>query len=121
MFETLTKAFQSLVKVFNPVLLQKKLEKQAGIKKDLYLIELATTFKCRYVVRCSEGRVLGITAEDTDELVEFSQEYLGGKITDCFKLKDESHYLNLFDEDNEYLDGWNKEDKLSFINDVNEE
>jgi hypothetical protein len=124
MFEVVTRAYQSLVKVFTPVLLQRKIEKLAGIKKDVYLIDVETSFRCRYAVKCSEARLKKITAKDFDEdnsFIEFSQLYLGGEISNVTKLKDNVEYLKIFDEDNEYLEEWSNEDKLAFINEVNEE
>lgn len=50
----------------------------------------------------------------TEEVKEFSQDWLGEQIVDTFIL-DEERVLNLFDRDNDYLKEWTKEQKLKHI------
>jgi hypothetical protein len=51
------------------------------------------------------------------ELAEFSQLHIDEMITSARQI-DKKEYLRLFDEDNEYLKAWSKEQKLNWINKV---
>lgn len=84
--------------------------------KKLYIIDTVATHKVRYVVECEEGKVEEIVAKKLNELSEFSQEFLGDNIVGYYLLKDEEHYLQTFDHNNDYLKTMEKEQKLSFIN-----
>jgi hypothetical protein len=51
------------------------------------------------------------------ELAEFSQLHVDEMITSAREI-DKKEYLRLFDEDNEYLKDWDKQQKLNWINKV---
>jgi hypothetical protein len=51
-----------------------------------------------------------------DEFKEFSQKHIDECISSVRKLKDNQEYIDLFNEDNDYLDAWSEEKKFSFIN-----
>ena len=49
-----------------------------------------------------------------EEIKEFSQEHIGESIVDS-KMLNESQMLELFDEDNDYLKEWTKEQKIKWV------
>jgi hypothetical protein len=51
------------------------------------------------------------------ELAEFSQLHIDEMITSTRQI-DKKEYLRMFDEDNDYLKDWSKEQKLNWINKV---
>lgn len=87
----------------------------------LYLIETVSTFRHRYVVNASNAEAAeefvekGI--ENLVELVELSQLHIDEYIS-CSSTQevDETEYLRVFDEDNDYLKDITLERKLEFIN-----
>ena len=81
---------------------------------------VVSTFKCRYVVPVSE--IEGCDPETfikdsvtCNDVKEFSQEHLGDTIVDTHTY-DEEALLALFDNDNDYLKEWSREQKLAWIN-----
>lgn len=87
-------------------------------EKMLYVVDVLSTHRCRYVVECTEKQLDALVSfdENTVELVEFSQEHLGDKIVSYHSLKDKDHYLKVFDNDNDYLKTWTEEQKFGLIN-----
>ena len=86
---------------------------------NLYVVETVSIFRHRYVVEVRESG----HAEDEvvmkmhdENFKEFSQKHIDECISSVRKLKDNQEYLELFNEDNEYLSEWTEEQKLSFIN-----
>ena len=86
---------------------------------SLYVVETVSIFRHRYVVEAREP------THATDEVVcqlinenfkEFSQHHVDECVSSVRKLKDTEDYLELFDEDNDYLDAWTDEEKFKFIN-----
>lgn len=86
------------------------------MEKELVLVECVSTFRMRYVVEVPAGKKEW--AMDTvvmNEAEELSQEHLGEQIV-SHRVIDESEYLRIFNEDNDYLKTWNDEEKLRMIN-----
>jgi len=70
----------------------------------------------RYVVEALEDTHACDEVSMNDEsLHEFSQLHLDEIITSTRQLTDEE-YISLFNQDNDYLQGWTDEQKLSWVN-----
>jgi len=52
---------------------------------------------------------------DDGNLREFSQKHIDENITSVREI-DREEYLRLFNEDNDYLQDWDDDHKLSFVN-----
>lgn len=78
-----------------------------------YVIPVSDTEDCDPQVFISDS----VTCQDVKE---FSQLDLGETIIDT-QLIDEQELLELFDADNDYLSGWSKTQKLSWINNWEEQ
>jgi hypothetical protein len=73
----------------------------------------------RYVVDCNsavEAEMLVKNHLGDDSIKEFSQHHVGEPVTSIRKLGTEAEYLELFDEDNDYLADWPVDKKLNYIN-----
>lgn len=81
-----------------------------------YLVETISVFRMRYVVETkSEEHARDTVTMNEEDLREFSQLHLDEIITSSREI-DRAEYLRLFDEDNDYLSGWDDDRKLAFIN-----
>ena len=90
------------------------------------VVTCISQFRIRYVVPMDELQKLNTEvpvelewAEDCvtcNEVKEFSQKHLGETIIDTVEM-DEEELLEFFDADNDYLEGWPKEQKLKWIQD----
>lgn len=92
------------------------------------IVTCVSQFRQRYCVPMSElqklnadvqldaetARQWAMDSVTSQEVKEFSQEWLGETILDTHIL-DEERVLNLFDRDNEYLSTWTKEQKIKYI------
>ena len=88
------------------------------MEKKLYLVEVASTFRMRYVVeaQCEEHALDEVVCNEHDsEFKEFSQEHLGTQIFSSRELS-ATDYMELFDKDNSYLKSWTDEQKIGMIN-----
>jgi uncharacterized membrane protein len=86
---------------------------------NLYVVETVSIFRHRYVVEAHEDTHAAdeVTVRlCDDEFKEFSQKHIDECISSVRKLKDNQEYIELFNEDNDYLDAWSEEKKFSFIN-----
>lgn len=93
------------------------------MEKKLYLVELTSTFRMRYVVEArEESHALDeVTLMEHDSnFKEFSQHHIGTNIFGSRELT-QDEYLELFDKDNDYLREAKVERKLEFINRINYE
>ena len=96
--------------------------------KQLYMIDCVVMHRIRYCVEVEYTDQLGDIIEEINDsgngtsdhdLVEFSQSYLGEKvITNRAITKDE--YLEIFDNDNDYLRNWTTKMKKQLINKIDE-
>lgn len=85
----------------------------------LYVVDSVSMFRMRYVVDCNsaaEAKLLVKNHLTDDELKEFSQHHIGETMVSARALSSQEEYIELFDEDNDYLADWDVEKKLRFIN-----
>ena len=86
--------------------------------KKYIVVTTTSTHICRFVI---PNEAIDGDTEKAKELVsnsyvkEFSQQWLGEKIIDI-KTLDEQEMLLTFDEENDYLSSWSREQKLKFLN-----
>ena len=82
-----------------------------------YLVETVSVFRMRYVVEAwnASDAKDEVTMNDDGKLREFSQMHVDEMITSTREI-DRAEYLRLFDEDNDYLQDWDEEQKLQFLN-----
>jgi len=82
-----------------------------------YLVETVSVFRMRYVVEANNASDAKdeVTMNDDGKLREFSQMHVDEMITSTREI-DRAEYLRLFDEDNDYLQDWDEEQKLQFLN-----
>lgn len=82
-----------------------------------YLVETISYFRHRYVVECeSEQHAKDIVSMNDAE--EMSQLHIDEMITSTREI-DDTEYLRVFNEDNDYLQEWTDEQKFKFIHKVN--
>ena len=86
-----------------------------------YLVDTLSIFRLRYVVEaeCAEHANDEVVMNEGN-LREFSQKHLDELITSTREI-DNEEYLRLFDEDNDYLRGWDMEHKFCFVNEIDYE
>lgn len=82
-----------------------------------YLVETISVFRIRYVIEaeCAEHAKDEVTMNNDGNLREFSQYHVDEMITSTREI-DQTEYLRLFDEDNDYLREWSEDQKLGFTN-----
>lgn len=82
----------------------------------VFIVEAISTFRMRYAVRCksAEHAMDTVTMQEAGEM---SQVHLGETIVSARKVS-KSEYLEVFDEDNDYLRSWSDEKKLETIHTV---
>ena len=102
---------------------KKMTEDKLTPQKNLYVVDVVSTFRMRYVVEAKEeGHALDEVAirESDTEFKEFSQEHIGTHIFSSREIS-KKEYLELFDKDNDYLKTWSKSQKFEFINEIDYE
>jgi hypothetical protein len=78
-----------------------------------YLVETISYFRHRYVIECDSPDY----AKDEvtmNKVEEISQTHIDESITDCREI-DDTEFLRIFNEDNEYLRSWTDEQKFRLI------
>jgi hypothetical protein len=83
-----------------------------------FLVETISMFRIRYVIeddRVEYANDPFVIDHDNQYFQEFSQEHIDELITSTRQI-DDSEYLRLFNEDNQYLMDWSDEQKFSFVN-----
>lgn len=82
-----------------------------------YLVETISVFRMRYVIEAenAEHAKDEVTMNNDGQLHEFSQLHIDEMITSTREI-DRAEYLRLFDEDNDYLAGWDEDSKLQYVN-----
>ena len=91
------------------------------MKKKLYMVDVMSTFRLRYVVEAEEeSHALDevVMNEHRPEYKEFSQEHIGTHVFSSREIANEKEFLELFDKDNDYLKSWDIAEKMRFINSV---
>lgn len=88
------------------------------MEKKLYLVEVMSTFRMRYVVEAREEEhaldEVVMNEHDTD-FKEFSQEHIGTHIFSSREIS-ATDFMEMFDKDNDYLKDWPVDKKIEFIN-----
>lgn len=81
-----------------------------------YMVESISMFRMRYVIEAenAEHAKDEVTMND-GRLREFSQLHLDEVITSTREI-DEAEYLRMFDEDNDYLKEWDRDQKMGWVN-----
>ena len=93
------------------------------MEKKLYLVETVSIFRQRYVVEAREAEhaadevVMNTSGVFDDNFREFSQKHIDECITSTRELS-AVDYMELFDEDNDYLKNWDLAQKMTLINSV---
>lgn len=82
-----------------------------------YLVETISVFRMRYVVEANNASDAKdeVTMNNDGQLHEFSQLHIDELITSTREI-DRAEYLRMFDEDNDYLQSWDEEQKLNWVN-----
>ena len=76
------------------------------------LVETISQFRQRYVVEVPKGKSeYALDSVTTEDVKEFSQKHLGETIV-SHRVILEKDALDLFDKDNDYLQGWTDEQKM---------
>jgi len=94
--------------------------------KKLFLVETVSIFRQRYVVEAFEVDhakdevIMNVTNGYSENFEEFSQKHIDESITSAREITEEE-YLDIFDEDNDYLASWPDYQKFRFINKINYE
>lgn len=84
-----------------------------------YLVETISMHRIRYVIECDSVE----HAKDVvtmNEAEEFSQMHIDEMITSAREI-DDAEYLRVFNEDNDYLQGWDDDQKFKFVHKVDYE
>lgn len=88
--------------------------------KELVLVECVSTFRMRYVVEVPKGeKAWALDTVACQEAEEFSQEHLGEQIV-SHRVIDNTEYLRIFNEDNDYLSKWTDEEKFKFVTKIDD-
>jgi hypothetical protein len=82
-----------------------------------FLVETISVFRMRYVVEANNASDAKdeVTMNNDGQLHEFSQLHIDEMITSTREI-DRAEYLRMFDEDNDYLQDWDEEQKLNWVN-----
>ena len=90
-------------------------------EKDYVVVTCISSFRIRYVMHKDDlPEKHGTAIEWAEDTVtqktceEFSQKHMGEYVTDTTTMN-EDEMLELFDKDNDYLIGWNKDYKVKWI------
>lgn len=92
------------------------------VKTQLVLVETVSQFRQRYVVEVPVGiddfgndkTLWALDTVTCDQAKEFSQHWLGETIV-SHRVVSEQEALQIFDQDNAYLNDWTKEEKLESV------
>jgi hypothetical protein len=84
-----------------------------------YLVETISYFRHRYVIECDSAEHAK-DAVTMNEAEEMSQLHIDESITGCREI-DDTEYLRIFDEDNEYCRNWEEWQKFNRIYRVDSE
>lgn len=79
----------------------------------IFIVETISVFRIRYAVRCRSAEHAGDSVV-MNEAHEMSQQHLD-EIINSTRQVTEAEYLQMFDQDNDYLRSWEPEQKLKYI------
>lgn len=80
-----------------------------------YLVETISIFRIRYVIEAKDPSHAMDEVVCAENLKEFSQQHLDETTNHVTELDDEE-YIELFDNDNDYLRNWTDAQKRTLIN-----
>ena len=82
----------------------------------LVLVETISTFRMRYVIRQPKNSPndWALDTVSMDEAVELSQKHINNDII-SHRVISKEEYLEIFDQDNDYLSSWDEPQKLNFV------
>ncbi len=83
---------------------------------SIFIVETISMFRIRYAIRCRSAEHAGDSVV-MNEAHEMSQLHLD-EIINSTRRVTEAEYLQIFDQDNDYLRGWTNEQKLKHIHEV---
>ena len=82
------------------------------MEKELVMVECVSTFRMRYVVEVPKGKSeWALDSVTMNEVTEFSQTHIGEQIV-SLRVIDEDEFIKMFDKDNSYLSGWDRDKKF---------
>ena len=87
----------------------------------IYVVETISTFRHTYYVRAKEASHAEdevICNLDNPDFIEGSQKHIDESISNTIEVTEEE-FIRIFDQENDYLQSWNKEQKLDMINAIN--
>jgi hypothetical protein len=86
--------------------------------KKLVMLEALSQYRMRYVFEVEDDidHALDEYVINEADLKEFSQLHLEPSVILSHREITKEEYLNIFNEDNDYLKSWDDEKKMSFIN-----
>lgn len=99
------------------------LTKKENKDTDIYIVETISSHSIKYAVRAKSAQDAVdyvYRMSDSGEIVELHQRHQGEFVNGATKIS-KKEYLKCFDELNDYLKGWSKEQKLHMINEVDYE
>ena len=99
------------------------LTKKESKDTDIYIVETISSHSLKYAVRAKSAQdAMDYVYRkfDSGEIVELHQRHQGEFVKDATKIS-KKEYLKRFDELNDYLKSWSKEQKLHMINEVDYE
>lgn len=86
----------------------------AEADNGIFIVEAVSMFRMRYAVRCRSAEHAADTVVMQEVQNELSQLHLDEIITSTRQVT-EAEYLQMFDQDNDYLRSWEPEQKLKYI------
>ena len=87
--------------------------------KQIQIIETISMFRMRYAVR-TDDKDLAVNFFESDKIdTDMSQCHLG-EIISHVRTVNEDEFIEIFDEDNDYLKDWSKEKKLDSIHNIDD-
>lgn len=90
-----------------------KVQDSTEFEHPLYLVETISTFRIRYVVSAKSAEHAADTVA-MEEAEEMSQKHIDENILGVRQIF-RAEYLQIFDEDNDYLRSWDADKKLSMV------
>ena len=86
-----------------------------------YMVETISMYRMRYVVKADNADAAKEYVEaaitGNHDLFEFSQLHLNEIVSSSRRIGTRE-YLRVFNEDNDYLQGWSDDQKMSFVNKI---
>jgi hypothetical protein len=90
---------------------------------DIYIVETISSHHLKYAIRAKsaeDAMDYVYRMSNSGDIVELHQKHHGEFVKDATKIS-KKEYLKCFDELNDYLKSWSKEQKLDMINEVDYE